>query len=374
LTEDYPQRQLATIEELERNFREGKSPSTIVPFVNDPTEDPRLCVTIVAFLPSHLATRLQHHLIAPMKMLDPNQYFYPSESMHITMQNVRSIADPPTFSEDDIETARSVVGEVVARHNAISLQLQRLFELPTSLAICAFSNDNLAELVQGLRGGLAEAGLPDNKQYADGALFGNCTFSRFSQQPNEKMNWLISLQKNFVLGEMLIDELALITTNAVCHKDKTRVIERYRLPLKLSCKQLVHNSADYEKTVLLRDIVLRRPLGLSFKPEDLASENESFHLACYADGLLFACLVLKPLEDGCVQMRQVAVAASAQGRGVGKALVLYAEAFARSKGFREMYLHARESAVPFYLKLSYATEGEPFEEVSIPHMAMRKVL
>ncbi len=67
MTEDYQQRQLATIEELERDFREGKSPSTIVPYINEPTADSRLCLTLVAFLPSHLATRLQHHLIAPMQ-------------------------------------------------------------------------------------------------------------------------------------------------------------------------------------------------------------------------------------------------------------------------------------------------------------------
>jgi predicted GNAT family N-acyltransferase len=39
-----------------------------------------------------------------------------------------------------------------------------------------------------------------------------------------------------------------------------------------------------------------------------------------------------------------------------------------------MILHAREAAVPFYLKLGYALAGEPFEEVGIPHRAMEKTL
>ena len=39
-----------------------------------------------------------------------------------------------------------------------------------------------------------------------------------------------------------------------------------------------------------------------------------------------------------------------------------------------MTLHAREAAVPFYERLGYLSEGEPFDEVGLPHRAMRKRL
>ncbi len=140
--------------------------------------------------------------------------------------------------------------------------------------------------------------------------------------------------------------------------------------------QLVpHGSAEYEETVALRDDVLRKPLGLRFTPEMLGAEAGDFHLACYDEGRrLIGCLILSPSDHGVVKMRQVAVAEAMQGAGVGRALVERSEEIARHQGFREMKLHARETAVPFYERLGYERIGERFEEVSIPHWAMRKSL
>ena len=39
-----------------------------------------------------------------------------------------------------------------------------------------------------------------------------------------------------------------------------------------------------------------------------------------------------------------------------------------------MTMHARETAVPFYERLGYATVGARFEEVTIPHFKMEKRL
>jgi GNAT superfamily N-acetyltransferase len=133
-----------------------------------------------------------------------------------------------------------------------------------------------------------------------------------------------------------------------------------------------HGSAEYEETVALRDDVLRRPLGLRFTPEQLGAEHGDYHVACYDDGRLVGCLILTPLEKGELKMRQVAVAEDWQGKGIGRAMVEFSERFARTHGFNEITMHARESAVPFYEKLDYERVGKRFEEVTIPHWKMRK--
>ena len=55
-------------------------------------------------------------------------------------------------------------------------------------------------------------------------------------------------------------------------------------------------------------------------------------------------------------------------------MVCYSESFARDHGYREMVLHARETAVGFYQKMGYEVEGGPFIEATIPHFSMRKNL
>lgn len=142
----------------------------------------------------------------------------------------------------------------------------------------------------------------------------------------------------------------------------------------LHIREVPHGSAAYAATVRLRDAVLRAPLGLQFSAEELAAEAASHHVAGYRGDALVGCLVLRPRDDGDVQMRQVAVAAELQGQGIGTALVRHAEALARRLGYRRMVLHARQSAVAFYERLGYARVGAQFAEVTIPHWALEKPL
>jgi predicted GNAT family N-acyltransferase len=139
--------------------------------------------------------------------------------------------------------------------------------------------------------------------------------------------------------------------------------------------EIQFGTPEFDDAVRLRYAVLRKPLGMEYTAEQIAAEYDQYHLAAYADsGILIGYLNLTPYQNDQVKMRQVAVDPASQGSGVGKALVAASEAFAHQRGFRKMILHARETAVPFYLKLGYEIVGERFEEVTIPHFRMEKVL
>jgi predicted GNAT family N-acyltransferase len=137
---------------------------------------------------------------------------------------------------------------------------------------------------------------------------------------------------------------------------------------------IAFDSAERAALVELRREILRRPLGLVFTKEQLAAEAGELHLGAWDGERLVGCLLLAPRGGGEVQMRQVAVAHGEQGRGIGRRLVQEAEATARRRGWTRMILHARDTAVAFYLRLGYAIEGKPYVEVSIPHRTMAKVL
>lgn len=133
-------------------------------------------------------------------------------------------------------------------------------------------------------------------------------------------------------------------------------------------------SAAYREEVALLDRILRQPLGLRFSAADLEEEKDDLHFGAYAEGALVGCLLLRDIGHGLVKMRQVAVDDSRQGLGVGRFLVAAAELAARERGFLEMQLNARETAVAFYLRLGYEIIEAPFSEVGIPHRKMRKIL
>lgn len=131
----------------------------------------------------------------------------------------------------------------------------------------------------------------------------------------------------------------------------------------------------FDELLALRYDLLRAPLGLDFTAEQIAEEYDSTHLACYSKNWeLLGCLTLLPLNEKEVKMRQVVVAEAAQGKGVGRLLVEVSEEWARHKHFSKMVLHARDVAIPFYLKLNYKKVGKQFFEVNIPHYKMEKKL
>ena len=140
------------------------------------------------------------------------------------------------------------------------------------------------------------------------------------------------------------------------------------------CK-IEFGTPEYDESVALRYEVLRKPLGLVYTPEQLAAEWSDMHFAAFdTSGKMVGILLLTSVNEHEIKMRQVAVAPDQQGRGVGAALVTASEEAAQSLNIKTMTLHAREHAVPFYLRLGYQTFGDAFEEVSIPHFKMEKEL
>lgn len=133
-------------------------------------------------------------------------------------------------------------------------------------------------------------------------------------------------------------------------------------------------SDRWRKEVVLRDEVLRKPLGLNFNLEQLDAEKDDIHIVACDEGCVIGCLVLSRTSVTSVKMRQVAVAQSIQRRGIGRALVKFSESVANSIGVGEIVLNSRDSAIDFYLSLGYEVFGEPFVEVTIPHRSMRKRL
>ena len=71
---------------------------------------------------------------------------------------------------------------------------------------------------------------------------------------------------------------------------------------------------------------------------------------------------------------QMAVHPSMQYNGLGASLLHFAENVARDAGCKTMVMHARKTATGFYEKQGYAVCGNEFEEVTIPHFEMRKLL
>jgi predicted GNAT family N-acyltransferase len=142
----------------------------------------------------------------------------------------------------------------------------------------------------------------------------------------------------------------------------------------MALKLIDFGSPEYKQMVQLRYNILRKPLGLEFDPHELEQERHDILLGCFDDGKLEGCCMLTQTGPKEVRLRQMAVISGLQGKGLGKALIQFAENIARDRGFKVICMHARKSAMGFYEKLGYEKIGDEFTEVTIPHYKMEKKL
>ena len=142
----------------------------------------------------------------------------------------------------------------------------------------------------------------------------------------------------------------------------------------MALKIIDHGTAEYRQMVKLRDDILRRPLGLGFSEEELANEKDNMFIGAYDDDQILGCCMLVEENPNTVRLRQMAVLNDLQGKGIGRALMNFAENLARDRGYKIMSMHARKNAIGFYEKMGYKVASGEFIEVTIPHYVMEKKL
>jgi GNAT superfamily N-acetyltransferase len=132
-------------------------------------------------------------------------------------------------------------------------------------------------------------------------------------------------------------------------------------------------SSDYDQTVALRRAVLLDPFGIPLAAAQV-DDQDAHHLGAFLAQECVGCLFLIERGGGTWQLRQMAVMADLQGRGIGRRLVLEAFSRAREAGIAQLMAHAREPAVAFYERMGFTVTGEPFEQVGLPHRTVTKTL
>ncbi|MEJ7914071.1 MAG: GNAT family N-acetyltransferase [Chitinophagaceae bacterium] len=142
----------------------------------------------------------------------------------------------------------------------------------------------------------------------------------------------------------------------------------------MALKIIDYGTPEYREMVKLREDILRHPLGLTFAPKELEAEKDNLLMAAYEDDRMLGCCMLVEEAPLSVRLRQMAVSNDLQGKGIGKALMNFAENLARDRGYRKITMHARKNAIGFYEKMGYTKSGAEFQEITIPHFVMEKNL
>jgi N-acetylglutamate synthase-like GNAT family acetyltransferase len=133
---------------------------------------------------------------------------------------------------------------------------------------------------------------------------------------------------------------------------------------------------EFDRYYELRWQVLRAPWGSPRGSErDELEESATHAMIVDADGNALAAGRLHLNSPEQAQIRYMAVAEAHRGRGLGRRIVEYLEAAARSAGATSVVLNARDEVLGFYTHLGYEVVGTgPTMFGTVKHSKMRKRL
>jgi predicted GNAT family N-acyltransferase len=133
--------------------------------------------------------------------------------------------------------------------------------------------------------------------------------------------------------------------------------------------------SEWKAYYALRFNVLREPWNQPLGSEVLADEDQAIHAIAVAGEEVLGVARMHESSPNQGQVRCVAIATAAQGKGIGKAIMTYLEEKALQRGWTEIVLEARENAVPFYQAIGYCIIAESYLLFGeIQHYRMKKAL
>jgi len=221
--------QIKIIDGLEHSINQNAVTSTTVAPVEDFVHDNRICLTVVHFPRPDLTNSIINDIIAPLQQIEPSFHYYDTTSLHITVKNIRTIEFPPLFTDQDVIKAQAVLSSTIPGHQKFNVFFNRLLLFPHSISLVGTTDPELDPLVIDLDNALKTAGLPDNKTYVNNShFFCNMTLARFGKAPSESFKEkIVSLSKHINLDPYCVDDVSLITANAVLTTQK--VINTWKL-------------------------------------------------------------------------------------------------------------------------------------------------
>jgi len=142
----------------------------------------------------------------------------------------------------------------------------------------------------------------------------------------------------------------------------------------MELKTITTNTPEYEAMIALRMKVLLDPIGIPRSYINPEKEKSDALVGAFEEDKLIGCCILTHIDENTLQLRQMAVDTVLQQKGIGAAIVAFAESIAKERGYQTLMMHARDAVIGFYQKCGYKIRGEQFFEVGVGHHKMQKEL
>lgn len=182
----------------------------IDPSIDDETDN-RFGITLVIRPDLATNTRIQQ-LLAEVKSIEPDQYFYQNSDIHITLMSIISCYNGFDLKNIHVQDYVNLVQEVLTRHKAFKIQFKGLTASPSCILVQGFLTETLNRIRDDLRVSFKKSDLQQSidKRYA--IQTAHATIVRFRKPLQNPVALINLLEKNrdFDFGTFEVKQVELV--------------------------------------------------------------------------------------------------------------------------------------------------------------------
>ncbi|MEZ9412309.1 MULTISPECIES: 2'-5' RNA ligase family protein [Vibrio] len=204
------------------------------PYLSDLENDTRRGITALAYLNQgnrstiNEITRFQKEV----RELEPEQYYHPSNELHLTILSVISCLPEFALTEIDVNPYIDVFRSALKNAGKIEIRYQGVSASPNCIVIQGFpTSDTLERLRNELKTQLTEAGVRVTFDSRYKLVTAHSSIIRFKAPLNDAQQLLALCQRyrNHDFGRVVLEDFELVFNNWYQNLDVTKSLAKYRV-------------------------------------------------------------------------------------------------------------------------------------------------
>ncbi|NJK39379.1 MAG: GNAT family N-acetyltransferase [Oscillatoriales cyanobacterium RM1_1_9] len=138
-------------------------------------------------------------------------------------------------------------------------------------------------------------------------------------------------------------------------------------------KSILYSDAS-EAIHKIRDQVFVAEQGIDPRLEFDGMDDRAKHFLAYSQAQPIGTVRVRNWSENTAKIERLAVLPAFRGQGIGTQIMEAALSDLSNAGVEQVIVYAQIHARPFYRKLNFVAQGEPFSEAGILHYKMAKCL
>jgi 2'-5' RNA ligase len=213
-----------SLEKISRNELE------LDPFINDP-DDKRRGITLQA-KPGIEIQDLFNKFLQEAKKIEPDQYFYKQDEMHITILSIINCSKEFNLSRIFLPDYFEQIENSLISAQPFEIEFRGITASPSCILIQGFPGNNSLELIRNrLREEFAAGDIYNSIDARYRIKTAHCTVIRFIKELKDKQKFIRFLEdyRDYYFGKTLITKLELVYTDWYNKNDIVQVLQKFIL-------------------------------------------------------------------------------------------------------------------------------------------------